>query len=59
MALSRWRATGAAPRCRGTQGVSSELSQEEGVCASKVRGQRRAQWGAGSGGQDLGRGRGL
>ena len=37
MALSLWTATGATPRWRGTQGVSSELSQEEGVCASKVK----------------------
>ena len=43
----------------GHPGVSSELSQEEGVCASRVRGQRRAQWGLGSRGQDLGPGRGL
>jgi len=59
VALSLWRATGATSRWRGTQGVSSELSQEEGVCASRVRGQRRAQWGLGSRGQDLGPGRGL
>lgn len=56
MALSPWRAAGATSRWRGTQGVGSELSQEEGVCASKVGGQRPAQWGAGSRGQDLGRG---
>lgn len=56
MALSPWRAAGATSRWRGTQGVGSELSQEEGVCASKVGGQRPAQCGAGSGGQDLGRG---
>lgn len=36
MALSPWRAAEATSRWTGTQGVGSELSQEEGVCASKA-----------------------